>query len=103
MLLFYLVYVRSDINLGNRNHVRHAIVQAEIVRRNIPVSNGVVHLIGKPLVKTASDLWGFLKQEVGPISFSNVVLSLLFNGIFISINSVANTFTCHFETWVLII
>ena len=59
-----LVYVRSDVNLGNRNHVRHTIVQAEIVRRNIPVANGVVHLIGKPLVKTAKDLWGFLKQEV---------------------------------------
>jgi len=57
------VYVRSDVNLGNRNHVRHAIVQAEILKRNIPVSNGVVHLIGKPLVKTASDLWAFLKQE----------------------------------------
>ena len=61
---FILVYVRSDVNLGNRNHVRHTIVQAEIVKRNIPVSNGVVHLIGKPLVKTASNLWGFLKQEV---------------------------------------
>ena len=61
------VYVRSDVNRGNRNHVRHTIVQAEIVKRNIPVSNGVVHLIGKPLVKTASNLWGFLKQEVIPI------------------------------------
>ena len=58
------VYVRSDINLGNRNHVRHTIVQAEIVKRNIPVSNGVVHLIGRPLVKTATNLWGFLKKEV---------------------------------------
>ena len=63
-IVHFSVYVRSDVNLGNRNHVRHAIVQAEILKRNIPVSNGVVHLIGKPLVKTASDLWAFLKQEV---------------------------------------
>lgn len=43
--------VRSDTRSadGDAFH-RKGVVQTEVVRGNIPVKNGVVHLISKPLV-----------------------------------------------------
>ena len=36
---------------------------ANIVKGDIPVSNGIVHLIDKPLVIVANNLWEFFKNE----------------------------------------
>lgn len=47
---------------GDRQHSRDSVV-ATIVRGNIPVSNGVVHLISKPLVVVASPLDVYLRAE----------------------------------------
>ena len=48
---------------GSRNHPRKN-VKANIVRANIPVANGVVHLIDKPLIIVATPLWDYLRGEV---------------------------------------
>jgi hypothetical protein len=43
--------VRSDTRSSDGDALhRKGVVQTEVVRGNIPVSNGVVHLISKPLV-----------------------------------------------------
>ena len=49
--------------MGDRNHPREK-VKANVVRANIPVANGVVHLIDKPLIIVASPLWDYLQEEV---------------------------------------
>lgn len=46
---FYLDFVSSDTILGDGIHPSGAVV-AEIVKANIPVRNGVVHLISRPLM-----------------------------------------------------
>jgi hypothetical protein len=63
MILFYIVKVKSTTVQGSRNHPREN-VKANVIRANIPVANGVVHLIDKPLIIIASPLWDYLKQEV---------------------------------------
>ena len=55
--------VRSSTVQGSRNHPRKN-VKANIVRANIPVANGVVHLIDKPLIIVATPLWDYLRGEV---------------------------------------
>ena len=62
-ILCSLVKVKSTTVQGSRNHPREN-VKANIVRANIPVANGVVHLIDKPLIIVASPLWDYLKEEV---------------------------------------
>ncbi len=57
------VKVKSTTVQGSRNHPREN-VKANIVRGNIPVANGVVHLIDKPLIIVASPLWDYLQEEV---------------------------------------
>ena len=57
------VKVRSSTVQGSRNHPRKN-VKANIVRANIPVANGVVHLIDKPLIIVATPLWDYLRGEV---------------------------------------
>jgi len=57
--------VRSDTRSAEAFH-RKGVVQTEIIRGNIPVSNGVVHLIKKPLVVIDSNLYKTL--EVGAIT-----------------------------------
>lgn len=63
--LFFLklVKVKSTTVQGSRNHPREN-VKANIVIGNIPVANGVVHLIDKPLIIVASPLWDYLQEEV---------------------------------------
>ena len=55
--------VTSTTVMGDRNHPREK-VKANVVRANIPVANGVVHLIDKPLIIVASPLWDYLQEEV---------------------------------------
>ena len=49
---------------GSRYHPREH-VRVEIVKANIPVANGVVHLIKRPLIIVALNLWDYLQNEVG--------------------------------------
>lgn len=49
LFFFCLDYVSSDTVVGDGVHPTGAVV-AEIVKANIPVRNGVVHLISRPLM-----------------------------------------------------
>jgi hypothetical protein len=53
-------YVKSHTILGNTDHKKGEIL-AEIVRGNIPVANGVVHLISQPL--------GVFDRELKPFPY----------------------------------
>jgi len=71
------VKVQSQTMTGNRNHLRGKVV-ANIIKANIPVQNGVVHLIDQPLVILAKSVWEMLdptKPENKRFSkFANMVL-----------------------------
>jgi len=54
--------VESQTVVGTKQHKR-GTVDAKIVKANIPVQNGIVHLIDKPLVIMASSLWEHLCKE----------------------------------------
>jgi uncharacterized surface protein with fasciclin (FAS1) repeats len=53
------VVVRSNTIVGDQFHPRGMVV-ARIVRANIPVANGVVHLIDKPLMIVAKTLYEYV-------------------------------------------
>ena len=53
------VMVRSNTIVGDRSHPRGMVV-SRIVRGNIPVQNGVVHLIDKPLMIVARTLYEYI-------------------------------------------
>jgi len=57
------VYVKSNTVTGSRYHPREH-VRVEIVKANIPVANGVVHLIKRPLIIVALNLWDYLQNEM---------------------------------------
>jgi len=54
--------VESQTVVGTKAHKR-GTVDAKIVMANIPVQNGIVHLIDRPLVVMASTLWEHLCKE----------------------------------------
>jgi len=54
------VYVKSNTIVGDAKH-REGVVLAEIVKANIPVSNGVVHLIHRPLMIIDTTVTQFLQ------------------------------------------
>lgn len=54
--------VKSNTVQGNRHHTREHVI-ANIVKANIPVANGIVHLIDRPLIVIAAPLWKYLNQE----------------------------------------
>jgi len=56
------VYVQSNTLVGDYHHPRGVVV-THIVKANIPVRNGVIHLIEKPLVVIDSDIVNFLKEQ----------------------------------------
>jgi len=56
------VMVRSNTIIGDRFHANGMVV-ARIVKGNIPVSNGVVHLIDKPLMIVARSLYEYVSEE----------------------------------------
>ncbi|XP_025155030.1 fasciclin-1-like [Harpegnathos saltator] len=60
------VYVKSNTLVGDSNHPT-GVVLAEIVKANIPVRNGVVHLIQRPLMVVDTTVRDFL--EVSDQSF----------------------------------
>ena len=71
-LITFTVKVKSTTVQGSRNHPREN-VKANLVIGNIPVANGVVHLIDKPLIIVASPLWDYLQEEVRLSSMLNVL------------------------------
>ncbi|XP_032576612.1 fasciclin-1 isoform X5 [Drosophila sechellia] len=54
------MYVKSNTIVGDAKH-RVGVVLAEIVKANIPVSNGVVHLIHRPLMIIDTTVTQFLQ------------------------------------------
>ncbi|XP_039231030.1 fasciclin-1 isoform X4 [Drosophila yakuba] len=58
------MYVKSNTILGDAKH-REGVVLAEIVKANIPVSNGVVHLIHRPLMIIDTTVTQFLQKNFG--------------------------------------
>nr|CAD7432009.1 unnamed protein product [Timema monikensis] len=70
-------YVKSNTHLGDGNHAE-GVVLAEIVKANIPVKNGVVHLIHRPLMVVDTTVQQFLEEkEDGPLfKFYEVILDV---------------------------
>lgn len=61
------IYVRSNTVIGDSRHASGAVL-AEIVKANIPVRNGVVHLIHRPLMVVDTTVLQFLEEkEDGPL------------------------------------
>ncbi|XP_008560622.1 fasciclin-1 isoform X1 [Microplitis demolitor] len=61
------IYVKSNTLVGDATHPT-GVVLAEIVKANIPVKNGVVHLIQRPLMVVDSTVQQFLaEKEDGPV------------------------------------
>nr|XP_050866124.1 fasciclin-1 isoform X5 [Vespula vulgaris] len=64
------VYVKSNTIVGDASH-HTGVVLAEIVKPNIPVRNGVIHLIQRPLMVIDSTVKDFLEsfkeKEDGPV------------------------------------
>ncbi|KMZ03127.1 fasciclin-1 isoform X4 [Drosophila simulans] len=58
------MYVKSNTIVGDAKH-RVGVVLAEIVKANIPVSNGVVHLIHRPLMIIDTTVTQFLQKNFG--------------------------------------
>ncbi|XP_040570417.1 fasciclin-1 [Lepeophtheirus salmonis] len=54
--------VKSQIVQGTRHHSRGHVI-SNIIKSNIPVSNGVVHFIDKPLIIIASNMTEYLQTE----------------------------------------
>ena len=54
--------VESITTWGTKKHKRGS-VRANIVKGNIPVQNGIVHLIDKPLMVVARSLYDYVMQE----------------------------------------
>jgi hypothetical protein len=52
--------VKSNTVIGDANHAT-GVVMAEIVKANIPVRNGVVHLIHRPLMVVDTTVTQFLQ------------------------------------------
>ena len=53
-------YLRSNTIVGDRAHAKGMVV-ARIIKGNIPVKNGVVHLIDKPLMIVSRSLFEYLR------------------------------------------
>lgn len=70
-------YVKSNTVLGDNNHA-NGVVLAEIVKANIPVKNGVVHLIHRPLMVVDNTVKQFLEEkEDGPLyKFYEVIMDM---------------------------
>lgn len=75
------MYVKSNTIVGDGNHAT-GVVLAEIVKANIPVRNGVVHLIQRPLmvvdttVKQFLESFQVIEKEDGPLlKFYEIIMN----------------------------
>ena len=66
------IVVRSNTIVGDRSHNRGMVV-AKIVKGNIPVQNGVVHLIDKPLMIVARSLYEYIMVKYTRIYFRQFI------------------------------
>ena len=57
-----LIFTRSNTVVGDRVHASGMVV-SRILKANIPVQNGIVHLIDKPLMVVARSLYDYLMEE----------------------------------------
>ena len=57
-----LLFLRSNTIVGDRVHGTGMVV-SRILKANIPVQNGIVHLIDKPLMVVARSLYDYLMEE----------------------------------------
>lgn len=57
-------YVKSNTVVGDSKHST-GVVMAEIVRANIPLKNGVAHLIHRPLMVVDTTVKEFLEVSYG--------------------------------------
>ncbi|CRK94485.1 CLUMA_CG007991, isoform A, partial [Clunio marinus] len=71
------MYVKSNTVVGDSKHTT-GVVMAEIVLANIPVKNGVVHLIHRPLMVVDTTVAKFLEEkEDGPLfKFYEVIMDV---------------------------
>ncbi|XP_050740112.1 fasciclin-1-like isoform X1 [Eriocheir sinensis] len=60
-------YVKSNTLAADTSHVKGTVL-ARIVKANIPVKNGVVHLIDRPLMIVATNIISYLQQDRGQLS-----------------------------------
>lgn len=60
---FYPAYVKSNTIVGDSKHST-GVVLAEIVKANIPVKNGVIHLIQRPLMVVDTTVKEFLEVSI---------------------------------------
>ncbi|KAK4882064.1 hypothetical protein RN001_005383 [Aquatica leii] len=62
------VYIKSETKIGDAKHTPGVVI-SEIVKANIPVENGVIHLIQKPLMVVDTSVNQFLQEKgEGPLS-----------------------------------
>ncbi|XP_068630999.1 fasciclin-1 [Battus philenor] len=89
-----ITYVKSNTVAGDAKHSR-GVVLADIVRANIPVKNGVVHLIQRPLMVVDTSVIDFLKEkEDGPLcKFYEVIMDLGENNQFLNELTLAKDIT----------
>ncbi|XP_052749257.1 fasciclin-1 [Galleria mellonella] len=89
-----ITYVKSNTVAGDTKHSR-GVVLADIVKANIPVKNGVVHLIQRPLMVVDTTVVDFLKEkEDGPLcKFYEVILDLGANNQFFKELTIAKDIT----------
>lgn len=59
-----LPLVRSNTLVGDSKHST-GVVLAQLVRANMPVRNGVVHLISQPLMIVATNITEWLETQSG--------------------------------------
>ena len=70
---------------GTKQH-RRGTVEANIVKSNIPVQNGIVHLIDKPLVIMANTLYEHLCIENAvQVGINKKIVKKRFSCIFFSV------------------
>ncbi|XP_053603497.1 fasciclin-1 isoform X2 [Plodia interpunctella] len=89
-----ITYVKSNTVAGDAKHSR-GVVLADIVKANIPVKNGVVHLIQRPLMVVDTSVIDFLKEkDDGPLcKFYEVIMDLGANNPFLQELTMAKDIT----------
>uniref|UniRef100_T1IHN2 FAS1 domain-containing protein n=1 Tax=Strigamia maritima TaxID=126957 RepID=T1IHN2_STRMM len=59
----YDLYVQSNTKLGDFNTLKLGVVVAKILRANVPIKNGVVHIIDRPLVAIEQNVMEIIEDE----------------------------------------
>lgn len=62
-IFHFTAYVKSNTIVGDSKHST-GVVLAEIVKANIPVKNGVIHLIQRPLMVVDTTVKEFLEVSI---------------------------------------